>query len=127
MARYDKYVPDVSGTRAALNADWLDADLGKVVPVSLNTTGKIVKGTGGQSGYVGVVCLTKKRFAGDIVDIMQFGDIVEVTGTVAGQQYFAVADGSGISTTVVLNGYVGFTVEADRLVVRAGLRSGAVS
>jgi len=127
MARYDKYVPDLSGTRAVLNADWLDADLGKVVPVSLNTTGKVVKGTAGQSGFVGVVCLTKKRYAGDVVDIMQYGDIVEVTGTVAGQRYYAVADGSGISTAVVLNGFVGFTVEADRLVVRAGLGVGAVS
>jgi hypothetical protein len=127
MARYDKYVPDLSGTRAPLNADWLDADLGKIVPVSLNTTGKVIKGTGGQSSFVGVVCLTAKRYAGDIVDIMQYGDIVEVTGTVAGQRYYAVADGSGIATTVLLNHFVGFTVEADRLVVRCGLGVGAVS
>jgi hypothetical protein len=127
MARYDKYVPDLSGTRAALNADWLDADLGKVVPVSLNTTGKVIKGTAGQSGFIGILCLTKKRYAGDIVDVMQYGDVVEVTGTVPGQNYYAVADGSGIAVTVVLGAYVGFTVEADRLVVRAGLKSGAVS
>ena len=127
MARYDKYVPDISGTRAVLNADWLDADLGKVVPVSLNTTGKVVKGTAGQSGFVGVVCLTKKRYAGDVVDIMQYGDIVELTGAVAGQRYYALADGSGISTVVLLNHFVGFTVEADRLVVRCGLGVGAVS
>lgn len=122
MARYDKYVPEISGTRAALNADWLDADLGKIVPVSLNASGKVVKGTGGQSGFIGVLCLTKKRYAGDIVDVMQFGDVVEVTGTVAGQNYYAVADGSGISATVVAGLYVGFTVEADRLVVRAGMK-----
>lgn len=127
MARYDKYEPKGGGFRAPLNADWLDADLDKVVPVSLNTSGKLVKGTAGQSGYCGVLCLTKKRFAGDIVDVMQHGEIVELTGAVAGQKYYVVADGSGISTTVVLNGYVGFTVEADRLVVRAGLQSGAVS
>jgi hypothetical protein len=127
MARYDKYVPDLSGTRAVLNADWLDADLGKVVPVSLNASGKVVKGTAGQSGFVGVVCLTSKRYAGDVVDIMQNGDIVEVTGTVAGTKYYAVADGSGIGTVVLLNHFVGFTVEADRLVVRCGLGVGAVS
>jgi hypothetical protein len=127
MARYDKYVPDLSGTRAPLNADWLDADLGKIVPVSLNASGKIVKGTAGQSSFIGVLCLTKKRYANDVVDVMQYGDIVEVTGTVAGQRYYAVADGSGISTTVLLNHFVGFTVEADRLVVRCGLGVGAVS
>ena len=53
--------------------------------------------------------------------------IASVTGTVAGQKYYAVADGSGISTTVVLNAFVGFTVEADRLVVRASVGTGAVS
>lgn len=127
MARYDKYVPDLSGTRAPLNADWLDADLGKVVPVSLNASGKVIKGTAGQSGFIGVLCLTKKRFAGDIVDVMQLGDIVELTGTVAGQKYYGVADGSGISTTVVKDLYVGFTVEADRLVVRCGLQSGVAA
>lgn len=116
MARYDKIVPDLA-ERATLNADWLEADLGKVVGVSLNATGKIVKGTGGQSGFVGVVCLTKLRRAGDVVDIMRIGEIVELTGAVAGTKYYAAADGNGLSTTNTLS-YVGHTVEADRLVVQ---------
>ena len=137
MARYDKYEPLTGGFRAALAVDWLDADLNKVVPVSLNTQGQVVKGTGGQSGFVGVVCITGRQVdvvgkpigtnwkgsknAGDIVDVMQDGEIVELTGLVAGKEYFASADGSGLVTPPAsITGLhkVGWTVEAGRLVVR---------
>ncbi len=119
MARYDKYEPLTGGFRAALSADWLDADLNKVVAVSLNASGKVIKGTGGQTGFVGVVCLTKKRYAGDIVDVMQDGEIVELTGLVAGDEYWAVANGEGITATQAAGlRKVGWTVEATRLVVR---------
>lgn len=121
MARYDKYDPNDGGFRAELNADWLEADLSKVVPVSLNTTGKLVKGTAGQSGFVGVVCLTKQRFAGQVVDVMTDGEIVELTGLVAGQNYFAAADGDSIipgSGTITGLRKIGWTVEATRMVVR---------
>lgn len=121
MARYDKYEPLTGGHRAALNADWLDADLNKVVPVSLNASGKVVKGTAGQSGFIGVVCLTKKRLANDIVDVMQDGEIVELTGLVAGTRYYAAADGNSlVPSTGTVTGLrmVGWTVEATRMVVR---------
>ncbi len=119
MARYDKYEPLSGGFRAALNADWLLADLNKIVAVSLNASGKVVKGTAGQSGFVGVVCLQKVRNAGDIIDVMQDGEIVECTGLAAGTVYYAVATGEGVTATNASGlRRVGWTVEATRLIVR---------
>lgn len=120
MSRYDKYEPISGGFRAPLNADWLDADLNKIVGVSINTTGKVIKGTAGQTGFVGVVCLTKKRFAGDIVDVMQDGEIVELTGLAAGTQYYMPSSGDGVNTTNT-NPRVGWTVEATRMIVRCNV------
>lgn len=121
MARYDKVEPLSGSHRALLNADWLVGDLNKVVAVSLNASGKVVKGTAGQTGFIGVVCLTKIRYANDVVDVMQDGEIVELTGLIAGQRYFANADGSGLtpaSGTITALQLVGWTVEATRLIVR---------
>lgn len=119
MARYDKYEPLTGGFRAPLNANWLLADLNKVVAVSLNASGKIIKGTAGQSGFVGVVCLTKVLNANDIVDVMQDGEIVELTGLAAGTSYWAVASGEGVTATQATGlRKVGWTVEATRLIVR---------
>jgi len=123
MARYDKYEPNVGGFRAPLNADWLLADLNKVCAVSLNTTGKLIKGVTGQSGFVGVLCLTKIRPAAAVVDVMTSGEIVELTGLVAGQDYFAVASGEGLFAATGAGGLhkVGWTVEATRLIVRCNV------
>lgn len=131
MSRIDKYEPLTGGTRAPLAADWLVADLAKVVPVGLDANGKVVKGLG-NTGYVGVVVLTEQKFANDIVDVMQDGDIVEFdsAGAVAGTNYFAdaadnvVKAGTGAQTNTAPatagSKKVGFTVEATRLVVRMG-------
>jgi hypothetical protein len=124
LARYDKYDPIDGGFRAALNADWLLADLNKVCPVSLNASGKVVKGTAGQSGFVGVLCLQSLRKANEVVDIMTDGEIVELTGLAAGTQYYAPANGDGVNTTATLP-KVGFTVEATRMVVRVDLTGDA--
>ena len=120
MARYDKYEPISGGFRAKLSANWLTADLNKVVAVSLNASGKVVKGTAGQSGFVGVVCLTKVLNADDVVDVMQDGEIVELTGLAAGTQYYAVSTGEGVNTTNT-GPRVGWTVEATRMVVRCNV------
>jgi hypothetical protein len=117
------------GHRAALNADWLVGDVRKVVPVSLNASGKVVKGTAGQSGFVGVVILTKALKANDIVDVMQDGEVVEMTGLIAGQKYFAAADGNSLvpaSGTITGLRLVGWTVEAGRLVVRCQVAGNVV-
>jgi hypothetical protein len=119
MARYDKYEPLTGGFRALLNADWIASDLNKIVSVSLNAAGKVVVGTAGQTGFIGVVCLTKIRNAGDVVDVMQDGEIVELTGLVAGTKYYGVASGQGVTATNATGlRQVGWTVTADRMVVR---------
>ena len=108
--------------------------------VSLNAQGQVVKGTTGQSGFVGVVCITGRQVdvvgvqtgqnwkgskrAGDIVDVMQDGEIVELTGLVAGTKYFADPTGNGVNTTAT-NPLVGWTVEAGRMVVRCKPTGGA--
>jgi len=120
MARYDKYEPISGGFRAKLNANWSSSDLNKVCPVSLNASGKVVKGTAGQSGFVGVVCLTKVLNADDVVDVMQDGEITELTGLAAGTAYYALANGDGVATTNTLP-KVGWTVEATRMIVRCNV------
>ena len=127
MARFDKYEPHVGGFRARLNADWLDADVGKIIAVSLNANGRIVKGNpAGSSGLKGVVALGMARKAGHPVDVMQFGEILDVVdddvaGTLgAGLNVFALGTTSAgtLTLTATSNVYVGHMVEIDRLVVR---------
>lgn len=118
MARIDKYQPVAGGFRAPLNA----AYTGAVAPIAvgLNSSGRVVAGPG-QTGIVGVVCSPYDKAAGDIVDVMTAGELVEFGG-VAGTPYTAntttgVITSGAASETQVL---VGFTVEADRLIVRVG-------
>ena len=79
---------------------------------------------GGNTGVIGVITLTKLRVAGDIVDVMTDGEIVECEGLTAGTAYYAVPASGALSATATANKRVGHTVEADRLIVRVG--SGAV-
>lgn len=121
MARYDKYDPISGGFRAPLAADWSADDLNEVFAVGLNAAGQVVKGSG-NSGIKGVLVLTKVVSAGKIVDVMTDGEIVEMdvnhAGIVAGTSYYGSAAGA-INTTAT-DMPLGFTVEATRLVVRAG-------
>jgi hypothetical protein len=119
-ARFDKYDPVSGGTRARLAADWLDADVGVVRGVALDANGRAIKNTTVTNGK-GVIALGKKRLAGEPIDIMTYGEIVDVTGLVAGTDYYLAANGTitTVGPAAGVNGiYVGFTVEADRLVVR---------
>lgn len=142
MPRYDKYEPIAGGFRAKLAADLTFNSAGEFGPivVSLDANGRAVVGTAAQSGGVGVVVKNVPKYpslgnipgqvnaavpiggkAGDVVDIMTSGEIVGVTGLVAGQTYYAAANGTLTATApgAGVNGYrVGHTVEADRLVVR---------
>lgn len=124
MANYDKYDPKAGGFRAPLNADWDPADLKKVIGVGLNANGNLVKGAG-NSGLIGVIVLTEVLHAGDIVDTMTAGEIVDFSGTggpgVAGTVYYAdPATGVVNATSAAGKSRVGHTVKADRLVVRFG-------
>ena len=136
--RYDKYDPISGGFRAKLNADLTFDAAGSVGPkvVSLNASGRVVIGTAGQSGFCGVLVKNVPMTpalgniagtvnaavpiggkAGDVVDIMTDGEIVDVPGLAAGTRYFAKSDGT-LSALSSDGPYVGFTVEATRLVVR---------
>lgn len=146
MARYDKYDPIAGGFRAKLAAA-LTLTNGGIGPVavSLNASGQVVVGTAGQSGAVGVLVKNVARGpigpwgtalnggtpnanapigaqAGDVVDIMTSGEIVDLDPAVfvAGTKWYAAADGTLSSTAGTGKVLVGWTVNAGRLVVRIG-------
>jgi hypothetical protein len=154
MARYDKYDPISGGSRAKLNAA-LTLTNGSIGPVavSLNASGRVVIGTAGQSGLFGILVKNVAKGpvgqwgtslqggtpnayapigaqAGDVVDIMQHGDIVDLDTDdyPAGSIIYAAADGSLSDTSAVGSFPIGWTVEAGRLVVRvaAGIPAIAV-
>lgn len=125
MARYDKYEPMGGGFRAPLAADWAGA-LATPVGVGLDASGRVVPGAG-NTGVLGVLVVdgqvnpagtrTNVKLAGNIVDVMTDGEIVDCTGLTAGTVYFAAAADGAVSTTNT-GTRLGATVAADRLVVR---------
>ena len=124
MARIDKYDPVAGGFRAPLAASYAGSET--PVGVGLDTNGRVVLGAG-QTGIKGVLCrpapngfLPEFRFAaGSIVDVMTDGELVEFAG-VAGTTYTANTTTGAITSAAVsaTQTYIGFTVEATRLVVR---------
>lgn len=144
MARYDKYDPISGGFRAPLAAN-LTLTGGNFGPkaVSLNASGKVVVGTAGTTGLVGILVKNAARgpwgptttaggtpnpatavgcMAGDIVDIMTSGEIVDlagsgITGLAAGQPIYCTAAGD-LTNVLTGNTKVGYTVEANRMIVR---------
>lgn len=125
MSRFDKYEPRVGGFRARLEANWLLADVGILRAVSLNASGRVVKGkTTGQPGLKGLITLGMVRNARHPVDVMTAGEVLdvaddEVAGTLAaGTNVFAIPATGALTITPTSNIYVGFMVEVDRLIVR---------
>ncbi len=131
MARIDKTHSAVGVVRAALNADLLTTDYDTIIGVGLNAQGRIVKG-GGQTGIIGVINPSRARAkAGQVTDIFVLGDAVDCTGLAAGTTYWVdgttgalvaggasgAQPGAGAGSTAGSK-RVGFTVEADRLVIR---------
>jgi hypothetical protein len=126
VARYDKYEPMGGGFRAPLAADWAGA-LATPVGVGLDASGRVVPGAG-NTGVLGVVVIdgqvsptgtrTNVKLAGNVVDVMTDGEIVDCTGLTAGTVYYAAA-ADGVVSTTNTGARVGATVAADRLVVRA--------
>jgi hypothetical protein len=115
MARIDKYEGVGDGFRAPLAADWA----GSAVPigVGLDVNGRVVPGAG-ITGIKAVVCKPDVLKAGQPIDCMKDGELVEFAG-VAGTQYTANTT-TGAITSAAASGtqiVVGFTVEATRLVV----------
>lgn len=126
MARYDKYDPISGGFRAPLAANWA-GPLGTPVGVGLDANGRVVPGAG-NTGVLGVVVIdgqvnaqgtrSNVKMAGDVVDVMTDGEIVDCAGLTAGTVYFAAA-ADGVVSTTNTGTRLGSTVEAQRLVVRA--------
>lgn len=119
MARFDKYDPVSGGFRAPLNA----AFTGAVAPIAvgINASGRVVVGAG-TTGIVGVVCSPRDHAAGEPIDVMTAGELVEFGGA-AGTVYTANTTTGVISTTAksATQHVVGHTVEADRLIVRTAV------
>lgn len=115
MARIDKYDPVGDGFRAPLAADWA----GAVAPVGvgLDVNGRVVVG-GGTSGIVGVVCKPDALKAGQPIDVMKDGELVEFAGA-AGTAYTANTTSGAITNAAASATQikVGVTVEATRLIV----------
>lgn len=125
MSRYDKYEPKAGGFRAPIAAAWAASEIGKIFGVGLNASGQVVAGDG-NTGVIGILCLSSAKAAGDIVDVMTSGELVEVTandGTTAltaGTVYYADPTTGVLEASATGDKKVGFTVEATRLVVRLG-------
>lgn len=140
MARYDQVEPHVGIVRAELAANLTLSGTGEFGPqgVSLDANGRCVVGVAGQSGIAGVLVKNAPKMpaglattatvinnwmgarAGDRVDIMTRGQILDCTGLPAGSKIYSAAGGV-LSTTVNAGFQVGYTVEAARLVVVLGL------
>lgn len=132
MSRFDKVEPRGGAFRAPLNAAIASTDVGKVQGVSLNSSGRVVVGGASAAiGIKGVICPTEPMNAGDIIDVMTDGEIVEFTATGGGtinagvDLFAAFATGVVDGTATGSPQYVGHTVEggsptATRLVVRVG-------
>lgn len=132
MSVYDK-VPEGGTFRAALNADWADADCNKVFAVALNASGRVVKSDATNTNTVGLIVIRgtydntgvlRGPKAGTIVDVMKRGEIVEITdaefgGTAlaAGQEIKVITADGTLSAVTGTGVRVGHTVEATRLVV----------
>lgn len=117
MARFDKYDPVSGGFRALLNAAYTGS--ANVVGVGLNSSGKVVVGAG-VTGIVGVICSPLDKAAGQPIDVMTDGEIVQFGGA-AGTVYTANTTTGAVTTAAAsaTQALVGWTAEANRLIVRA--------
>lgn len=119
--RWDKTDP-VDTIRGRLAVDWLAADVGEIIGVGFNASGLIVKGAG-TTGVIGVMILSEVKRAGRAVDAVKRGEavggvnIVPATAAIAGRSYSIGATGTKTATVDGVRGTLGFTAEADRLIV----------
>lgn len=121
MPRYDKYEPFAGGFRAPLLAAVSSANGFVAYGVGLDSSGRVVLGAG-NTGVIGVMIAHGAKAAGDFVDVMTDGEIVDLTALTAGTVYYANATTGALETTAPATGVnkarLGYTVEATRMVVR---------
>ncbi len=123
MSRYDKYDPYDGGFRARLNAAIVAADAGKIRAVSINSSGRVVIGGAALIDIRGLICPTEAMAAGAAIDVMTDGEICDATETAGtaftgGALVYAHIDGT-VDDTAASGKAMGFTVEVDRVIVRA--------
>lgn len=119
MGRIDKYDPISGGFRAPLAANHAATEPGNPIAVGLDVNGRVVDGAG-NTGILGLLALTQAKNAGDPVDVMTDGEMVEMEGLTAGTVITAL-DATGVLAVTALGAgrtRIGHTVEATRLVVR---------
>lgn len=122
MSRFDKYDPVSGGFRAPLNAAIASADVGKIQAVSINTSGRVVIGGAAETAVMGVICPVRPMAAGEPIDVMTHGEIVEATMTggtafTAGALVYAHLAGT-VDATATAGKVVAKMVELDRMIVR---------
>lgn len=123
--RFDKYGPVTGGFRAPLAAGIVLADVSKIQGVSINGAGAVVVGGAAETAIIGVICPHKVFAAGDIIDVMTHGEIVEAS-TSAGTAFTAGAIVKVVGTTGAIAAgvagagerVIGRMIELDRMVVR---------
>lgn len=115
MARIDKYNPVGGGFRAPFAGAYTGA--AAPIGVGLDSSGRVVAGAG-QTGIIGVVCKPDNAAALEITDVMMHGELVEFAGA-AGTVYTANTTTGAITSAAAsaTQTPIGFTVEADRLIV----------
>lgn len=116
-ASYDKYDPINGGFRAKLAAN--KSATTAPIAVGLDSNGAVVYGAG-NTGIIGVIVLPVAKVAGDVVDVMTSGEIVNVATLTAGTIVTADTTSGALGTTAAsaTKVPVGYMVEAGRLVVR---------
>lgn len=143
--RWDKYDAYVGNFRAPLAANVPNTHFNKVLAVGLDSNGTIVVG-GGQTGVIGLMVVAVgadihgnlldggiNNMAGDIQDVGVSGEITNfqpfdvsapatVTAPKAGTKYYGQADGSVTETAGAAGVLVGYTAEADRLIVHVAAK-----
>jgi len=149
---YDKYEPLAGGFRARLNAALSLTSGSFFGAVSLNASGRVVVGSSGQTGLVGVLVKNVAKGpvgswdtaldggtpnayapvgvqAGDVVDIMTHGEIVGLDTDDFPAGTLVYSDSAGVISTDDTAGalLIGFTVEAGRLRVEFPLGIAATS
>lgn len=120
MARIDKTDSAIGMIRVEGGWSADAATTGEIdtpIGVGITTTGLLVKGAG-NTGIVGISVRSKTfRREGDVGEFIRLGEIVEVTGLAAGSKVYAVPATGALSLTATDNILIGYTIEADRLVV----------
>jgi hypothetical protein len=136
VSRFDKTNSATGIFRAPLNVALTATsgpgsvtDLNRILVVSLNSSGRLIKTTA-ITAAVGIIIATRAFAAGEMIDVMTHGEVVELDGadvqggTALGAGVKAFGDVTaarltGTAPGAGVNGFlVGWTVEATRLVVR---------